>query len=253
MIQVVPTLLDHVADRARQARPSDIRIGAYWTYVAMDLDGRTRAGLSSTLSGGSQKEHRRGHMPIPDAGRLLDYDSFSLASLAMEEDLLPASVGFATINALLDLDESLCTEVNAAEVIADRGRDARVAVVGHFPFIPKIREVAEKLWVLELHPSEGDLPAEAAVDVIPQADVVALTGTSLVNQTFDGLMRLCRPDAFVVVLGATTPLSPILFEAGVDAISGTRVVDPMKAALAVSQGATFRQIPGKRLLTMFRS
>jgi len=248
MGKVIPALLEQIKERASRAQAADVRIGAYWTYASVELDGQTLAGLSSTLGGGS---HTPGKMPVPDAGSLLDRDVVSLASLAMGDDLLPASVGLATINALLHVDESLCTEVNAADVIAERARDARVAVVGHFPFIPKLRQIAGELWVLELRPQEGDLPADAAADVLPQADVVALTGTSLLNRTFDGLMRLCRTDAFVVVLGATTPLSPVLFEAGADAVSGTRVVDPPRAALAVSQGATFRQIPGKRLLTMF--
>jgi len=66
-------------------------------------------------------------------------------------------------------------------------------------------------------------------------------------------MALCRPDAYVLLLGATTPLSPILFRAGVTALSGTQVVDPGAVRAAVLQGATFRQIPGKRLLTMLRS
>lgn len=249
MIEVIPSLLEQIGDRARRAEPVDVRIGAYWTYAAVALDGHTQGGLSSTLGGGI---HHHAGAPGPEAGRLLDQDAGSLASLAKHPSQLWASVGLATINALLDVDESLCTEVNAADVIAERGRGACVAVVGHFPFIPRLRQIAGELSVLELRPREGDLPAEAAADVLPQADVVAITGTSLLNQTFDGLVQLCRPDAFVVVLGATTPLSPVLFEAGVDAIAGTRVVDPGCVALAVSQGATFRQIRGKRLLTMFR-
>jgi uncharacterized protein (DUF4213/DUF364 family) len=44
----------------------------------------------------------------------------------------------------------------------------------------------------------------------------------------------------------------VLFDRGVDAVSGTRVVDVPAALQAVGQGATFRQIPGKRLLTMMR-
>ncbi len=75
---------------------------------------------------------------------------------------------------------------------------------------------------------------------------------SLLNHTFDDLIALCRPEAFVVVLGASAPLSPVLLERGVDAVSGTRVVDVAAALRAVGQGATFRQIPGKRLLTMMR-
>jgi len=86
--------------------------------------------------------------------------------------------------------------------------------------------------------------------VIPQADVVAITGTALINHTFGELVSLCRPDAYVIVLGGSTPLSPVLFHYGVHAVSGTRVVDIPAVLQAVSQGATFRQIPGKRLLTM---
>ncbi len=166
--------------------------------------------------------------------------------------VLEAGVGLAAINALLDVDETACVELNAADVIAERGAGKKVAVVGHFPFVPRLREVAGTLWVLELNPGTGDLPAEEASQVLPESDVVAMTGTSLLNGTFDGLIDLCRPDAYVVVLGATTPLSSALFAVGVDAVSGTRIVDPAKALTAVSQGATFRQIPGKRLLTLFR-
>jgi hypothetical protein len=56
----------------------------------------------------------------------------------------------------------------------------------------------------------------------------------------------------IVVLGPTTPLSPVLFDYGADVISGTRVIDPELALRSASEGATFRQIQGIRLLTMAR-
>jgi len=49
-----------------------------------------------------------------------------------------------------------------------------------------------------------------------------------------------------------TPLSPVLFDYGASAISSTRVIDPETVLSCVSQGATFRQIKGVRLLTMER-
>jgi hypothetical protein len=55
-----------------------------------------------------------------------------------------------------------------------------------------------------------------------------------------------------VLLGGSAPLSPVLFDRGVDALSGTRVVDVPSVLRAIGQGATFRQIPGKQLLTMMR-
>ena len=99
--------------------------------------------------------------------------------------------------------------------------------------------------------NEGyELPPKAAAEVIPEADVVAITGTSLVNKTFDKLIQHCRPDAFVLLLGPTSPLSPVLFDYGVDLIAGTRVVDPVVALDVAGQGAIFRQMRGVRLVTM---
>lgn len=249
------TIIDHflnqIAFDTVGAHVLDVRIGAHWTAVAVQLDGQVRGGLSSSLGNGDEHHHGKG-APVRDAGRLLTYSAAQLAALARSESLAETSVGFATINALLDVDEAACVEVNAADIITERGVGKSVAIVGHFPFIPRLRAIIQNLWVLELRPREGDLPASMAADILPQADVVALTGTSLLNHTFEDLIALCRKDAFVVMLGGSTPLSPVLFEAGVDAIAGTLLTDPTAALLAVSQGATFPQIPGKRLVTMFR-
>jgi hypothetical protein len=57
----------------------------------------------------------------------------------------------------------------------------------------------------------------------------------------------------VIVLGPTTPLSPVLFDCGVDLIAGTVVVNPKEALQLAGQGAIFRQMRGVRLVTMARS
>ena len=74
------------------------------------------------------------------------------------------------------------------------------------------------------------------------ADVIGITGTAFNNHTIERLLGLCQPQAYVIILGGTAPLSPVLFDYGVDAISGTQVVDPEMVLRCVSQGATFRQI-----------
>jgi uncharacterized protein (DUF4213/DUF364 family) len=108
------------------------------------------------------------------------------------------------------------------------------------------------LWVLEQQPRAEDLPAGAAAEVIPQADVLAITGTALINHTFDTLMALRHPQALVLVLGPSTPLSPILFNRGVHILSGSIVEDVEAVLRGVSQGANFRQLHqlGIRLVTM---
>ena len=224
-----------------------VLVGAFWTAVALDTD-LPRCGLASTL----RPVTHSSSPPVPQAGQLLKRSGRELAGLLRSSSSLEASIGMSAFNALLDVDEGNCTEVNAREVILERGAGRRVAVVGHFPFVERVRQAAAECWVLELRPGLGDLPAGQATEVLPQADVIALTGTSLINHTFDDLIGLCRPDAFVILLGGSAPLTPVLFERGVDAVSGTRIVDVPAALQAVGQGATFRQIPGRRLLTMMR-
>ena len=158
----------------------------------------------------------------------------------------------ATINSLLEIEEDSCIELNAAEVIKEKGKGKRVAIVGHFPFIPKVREIAKDVWVIEKNPKEGDLDESAADNLIPQADVVAITGTALTNHTLDHLLELCSPGAYVILLGDTAPLAPLLFDYNVDAISGTKVVNTELVLRCVSQGANFRQIRGVKRLTMIR-
>jgi hypothetical protein len=189
---------------------------------------------------------------VVDAGQLLDRSGRELAAMLHSERILEASIGMATFNALLEVDRTPLVEINAADLLLEQGAGKCIAVVGHFPFIERLRAAAKECWVLEQSPGPGDLPADKAAEVLPEADIVALTGTSLLNHTFDDLMALCRSDAFVLLLGPSVPMAPVLFEAGINALSGTLVDDPEQVMMSLSQGATFRQIKrggGLRLLT----
>jgi uncharacterized protein (DUF4213/DUF364 family) len=54
------------------------------------------------------------------------------------------------------------------------------------------------------------------------------------------------------VLGDSAILSPVLFDYGVDAIAGTKVLDPDLVLRCISQGANFRQIKGTKKLIMLK-
>lgn len=223
----------------------DVAVGPFWTVVWTERG----AGLAST----QRDAHTpHGHSLIRWAGDLLDQNAQELAGLLRAKSPMECALGMATVNALLDVDEAALTDRNASEEIMRRGVNKRVVIVGHSPFIAKVRRMVGHLDVLELAPGRDELAPDAAADVIPQADVVAITGTALVNKTFDGLIAHCWPDAFVLVLGPTSPLSPVLFNYGLDLIAGTRVVDPASALSVAGQGAIFRQMRGVRLVTMAR-
>ncbi len=227
----------------------DIRVGALWTAVVVEVERQKRCGLASTLQ---QPAQHGAAPPVPEAGRLTEFSGRALAERILTCRPPQSSIGMAALNALLPMQSDLWADANAEAVLAQIGAGKKVALVGHFPFIPRLREQVERLWVLELQPREDDLPAEAADRIIPEVDVVALTGTTLLNGTFESLMELRRSDAQVLVLGPSTPLSPVLFRHGVDWISGA-IVENIDAVLqGVSQGASFRQIHhmGVRLVTM---
>jgi uncharacterized protein (DUF4213/DUF364 family) len=221
----------------------DVRVGPFWTVVWTERG----AGLAST----QRDAHTpHGHSLIRWAGDLENHDAIELAGLLRSTSPMEAALGMASANALLQVRESKLTDRNASAEIMQRGEGKRVAIVGHFPFIPKVRRAVGRLDVLELDPGPDELPPAAAAEVLPEADVVAITGTSLVNKTFDKVIQYCRSDAFVLMLGPTSPLSPVLFDYGVDLIAGTRVIDPPTALTVAGQGAIFRQMRGVRLVTM---
>jgi len=241
-----------LADVTVDAPIHGVMVGAFWTAVVLEAD-PPRAGLASSL----RPLAHTGRPAVADPGRLHEQSGRELAEGLQSASMLEAAIGMAALNALLEVDEAACRELNAERVIIERGRgpDKSVAIVGHFPFVDRVREAVERCSVLELTPRPGDIPAERADEILPQADVVALTGTSLINHTFDEMVGFCRPDAYVLLLGPSAPLSPVLFDFGVDAISGTRVADPTRVLPLVSQGANFRQIKregGVRLLTMVK-
>jgi uncharacterized protein (DUF4213/DUF364 family) len=237
-------LEDLLATLPDDAPVRSVLVGAHWTAVCSRW-----CGLASTL----QEKKLHDHSRVRDAGYLHLKTARELAEYARSDNPVEAGIGVAAINSLLEVDQQQAAELNAAEVLITHGRGRHVALVGHFPFIPRLRDVTKELWVIEKQPIEGEYPASAAADLIPRAELVALTGTALINHTLDDLMTLCRPGATVVVLGPSTPLSTVLFDHGATLISGARVIDEKTTLRTIAQGATFQQVQGARLLTMTRN
>ena len=235
-------LEDLISALNTEAKVRDIRMGLFHTAVLT-----RNCGLAATLPPDALQQEQPS---LKEPGHLVDKGALELVKMSYSNNILEAAVGMAAINSLLEVNDEECLELNASDLIAEKGKGKKVAIVGHFPFIPRLREIVKELWVIEKNQREGDLPEVEAENIIPQADVVGITGTAFTNHTIEKLLKLCRPEAYVVMLGDTAPLSPILFDYGIDAISGTRVIDPELALRCVSQGATYRQIKGIRKLTM---
>jgi len=88
--------------------------------------------------------------------------------------------------------------------------------VGAFvPFLRELKRMGQPYLVLEQDPATlkaDEMPfyrhAVQAPAVAPQADVLLVTGTTLLNDTLDEILAAARPDACKVVVGPTVGLVP---------------------------------------------
>ncbi len=235
-------------------RVSAVQIGLFRTAVTVETEAGLRCGLAATLSN-PELEHSR-NPAVRWAGRLHQCAAAELVALIHSDSYTEVAVGLATLNALLPPPPAGWAELNAADYILQHAAGGAVAVVGHFPFIEQLRARLRQLWVLELNPRPGDLPASAAPEIIPQADLVAITASTLVNKTFEGLLALRRPGARVLLLGPSTPLSPVLFDYGMDVLAGAVVEDAAAVMTGLAQAASVHQLAASgaiRLVTMARA
>ena len=235
-------ILDNlISSLSKDSIVHEVHACAFWTIVVS-----RNCGMASTF-----REEHPYHGAVRGVGSLTGKSALELAEYARSDNLLEASIGMAAINSLIDIDEAKCIEENAFDILLREGADKNIAVVGHFPGVPRLRSIARKLWVIEQRPAEGELPAEAAEEILPKANVVGITGTSFINHTIEKLLGMSK-NSFVVLIGPTSPLSPVLFDYGVDVIGGVKVVEPEKTIRSISEGAIFRQVAGVKLLTMSR-
>ncbi|MGD9642725.1 MAG: DUF364 domain-containing protein [Elusimicrobiales bacterium] len=236
-------ILERLIKETQEREVVSAHVGYFTTaVVSRGADGE-RCGLATTLRGGACAG------PVAGAGNLSGRPVRELARLALSRVGAETSLGMAAINSALPPAE--CETLNAEELITERGRGKNIAVIGHFPFTDRLRTQAKELWVFELAPKdERDLPPERMAELLPRADVLALTALTLLNGTFKNIISLCRPGAFKVLLGPSAPLSPAMFDYGIDAVGGTEVRDIPALTRCLSQGASFRGLEGKKAVIL---
>ncbi len=229
---------------AKNDRPIlEVIIGAYQTAVVS-----RNCGMAATF----KEEGHHGEGGVKEAGNILEKSALTVAKYARSHNLLEASLGMAALNSLIDVDENRCVEINAYEILKKKGEGKNIGIVGHFPFVPKLRNYARNLWILEKRPQPGDLPEKETETILSQCEVIGITSTTFTNHTLENLLHLAR-DRYLVMIGPTTPLTTLLFEYGIDVISGVQVTDKKTALAYISQGATFKKIKGVRRLTMVKN
>lgn len=219
-------------------------LGRRWTASVVEIQGERRCGLAASW-----------RLPEEEGQEVAEVDGRTVHSLAAELRRargLRASLAVATINAALPRIPGRWRDEKVEQVIRRRGAGRSVVMVGHFPFVDELRPQVGSLAVLEERPRPGDLPSSAAADVLPEAEVVVITGMAFVNQTLEGLLRLCSPRAHVILAGPSTPLTAVLFDHGAHQLCGAVVQNNEAVLRAVRAGDGFHGVhrAGVRLVTI---
>lgn len=199
----------------------DVRVSSVWTSV------RTKGvGISLTYSSIYDEVEEAGYLKGKKAKELLEYlKTFNLTKV---------SIGLATLNSLIEPPKSFDRQ-NMLDFIESNATNKRVVFVGHFCGLDGIRAKAKELIVLERNPREGDTIDTASYYVIPDADIVAITGSTLANKSIESLLSLKRKGLFIL-FGPSTPPSEVLFDYGIDMIGASIVKNPDFVLDAISQG-----------------
>jgi uncharacterized protein (DUF4213/DUF364 family) len=199
------------------------------------------------------------------AGKIAGMPLRDAAELAKSWEVVEAGIGMAAVNAWHNRPGSLVAKGQGRHQDPDvrcapgmfgefetlmKGK--RVSVIGHFPGIEAYQSLCE-LSVLERSLQDGDYPDPACEYLLPTQDIVIVTGSALVNKTMPRLLELSR-NATTIVAGPSTTLSSVLFDQGVDILSGCIVSSTKDVERITSEGGIAPQLgPYIQHVTAYRS
>lgn len=198
---------------------------------------------------------------MPASGRLEGRKAVQFLDEMFSGNPLKKTMGIAVLNAL----SAACwksqppetyrirTGVDALDemVIPD---DGFVVVVGALvPAIKALKQRGKPFAILELDPStlKGDemeffVPFEEASDAVPKADLLVITGTTLINDTLEGLLEMRKPGAEIIMVGPTASMLPdAFFRRGVTVIGGVTVTDADRVLNVIAEAGSGYHFFGK--------
>lgn len=198
---------------------------------------------------------------MPHSGRLRERSIRAYVADALGDRLMRKALGIAVVSALSALANDVCPQpgytvtrgVDAVDLLP-LSESGNVVIVGALtPYLRALKQVGQPFRVIEMDPrtlKPDELPFFVPVEetdrVVPWADTLIITGTTLINGTIEHLLELARPEATVVVLGPTVSILPdALFARGVDISGGDMVTDPDRLLDILAEGGSGYHFYGK--------
>ena len=229
-------ILDSIRQGLTEDAPvREVRRGLNWTAVVS-----RGCGLASTMAQGGCCQEAGGR-----EGSLTEMSALELIRYGIEGGTVKRSLALAALNSLLDVDPHKHTDIEGLQLVKKFAKGKNISVIGHFPNLEWLAQEAENLWIIEKQPRPGDHPEDKGSDFLPRSDIVVISSTTLINNTLAGILALAKKESVKMLLGPSTPLSPRLFEYGIDLLAGSVVTDPQPVLQSVGEGASFIQLKKK--------
>lgn len=180
---------------------------------------------------------------MPEAGQ--QSSAKALAEYLKSDNPLESSLGLAAVNSLLpDAPKANLINVNAGDLILELGKNKKVAVIGHFPFVAKMQQKFDDLMVFEKLPGKGDLEEKLIPEKLPEADLIAITATTISNKTLGNILDYCSPNSIKMLIGPSTPVNKALFDLGFHYLAGSIVEDKKTIKEGIIAGYPFKHLKG---------
>jgi uncharacterized protein (DUF4213/DUF364 family) len=229
---------------------TDVRVGVFMTAVRLS-DGNV--GVSGTLAPQNEEIHcRKEDRDFGDfiPNNMTEKNVLELLETSKKGSLI-GSLKVATLNAISSgiLENSDYTVLKKTDPIdlIDLNEPQTITIVGAFQsYIRRISPTKNRLFVLEMNKESLSkkhrkhyVPAHEFLNVLPVSDTVIITGQTLVNQTFENLLKAVKPGTRIIVTGPSSSFIPdVLFSKGVDIIGAVKATDPELMMKVVSEGGT---------------
>lgn len=239
-MEILDKIIEYGKLKAEDEIIKDIFIGVFLTYVKT-----RRYGLSYTYRDSLKPPHLL--LPIKHRGSLRGRKAGEIISYIKSKNPLEATVGLAALNSVLEIPRDAVELKNGfGSYIVNECAGKKVAMIGYFPFMDKIREKADEFYLFEKTIDSVD--AKKDLSTLSNAEILITTGTIIINHSVEEIIKKAE-NCRVMMVGPSTPLCPVLFDCGIDEILGMSVYDPRLMVETLSEGVIVPELKGVKKLS----
>ena len=213
----------------------DYAIGAKYSYAIVEgKHGRAMGTAYVPL-----EDIEKGHSRVPKIS--------VVGSMLSSTNIFEKSLGVAVLNAVSQYllwnmgkgKNFKITYENIIEKVAKMCKGCKTVVVGNMvPVVSRLKEMGMDVVALERNPRfrAGALADIFAPRIVPEAEVLIVSGTTLVNDTLDYILSLAERARIMALVGPSGSVYPSDILEGITHIAGLKIEDMDKVAEIIKLG-----------------